>query len=741
MQLHYDGKKMTFSKLDKIEKKVLSIVDRLNTDNQLITIKDLFKLAKKELNFKDQEIDRAIWRLISKKYIADGTKLSKNTVLENENRQKLLKIVFDNPGIHNRQIRSEMEMGSYLTSWHLNMLKKFGFIWRKNVKNMHTYYPYLIDPQDEVLFRVLKDEKSFEINELIFNEEKITLQEICEKLDLDKNIVIDYVDHLKDAGLIDLKQVDGNKFYLGNFNRLKPFIEYWQEKDAEYENLLHLIYPEEPKEEVSEGQVEVKREYDYIGGNVRYKIAVQNNSQNSISNIRVMLTPVDQFTFKTDLKTIDALGPGESRGVDFILTPMTCGRSNVYGTVSYLNEKMAPSSITISPKMIWVKCPLVSSIKADMKELLEWQSELRSGTTSIPYKDISKKMAFDIVSNQISALDLAVVKTDLNFLKAIYSGVAKVTNSKIIVELETFDEIIKLSVWASDLKEVTGFMAYIKNMVNIALDMSSSIKLKEEKIEKQILNAFEFAERLNQLFDYCDTNWNLSDTIILLKEIVKRMERDFPSLPKKINHWIEDLQDYLTNDATLTDQSSIYIEYDVYDILQRVFDSIGSNLEMYKSAFHDDISTIQMIENKYQKLQNLIIDIEKKYSRRILVFLLIIESSSGLSLVQHNFAEKKLDPDLISGFLTAIQSFGMELTTAPTEMKKLAYKNFEIELNVGDYIRGALFLSGPCSNYLVKKLVDFINKFENTYEKPLKNWTGDISKLQGASELVKEFFE
>jgi hypothetical protein len=162
---------------------------------------------------------------------------------------------------------------------------------------------------------------------------------------------------------------------------------------------------------------------------------------------------------------------------------------------------------------------------------------------------------------------------------------------------------------------------------------------------------------------------------------------------------------------------------------------------MYKSAFHDDIGTIQMIEDKYQHLQDIIVDIEKKYSRRILVFLLIIESSSGLSLVQHSFAEKKLDPDLISGFLTAIQSFGMELTTAPTEMKKLAYKNFEIELNVGDYIRGALFLSGPCSNYLVNKLVDFINKFENAYEKPLKNWTGDISKLEGASELVKEFFD
>ncbi|MBD3227873.1 MAG: hypothetical protein GF329_06765 [Candidatus Lokiarchaeota archaeon] len=727
--------------LDKVEKKIINLVSKLVEEKKLIKIKDIFNLAKKNLNLSDSKIDIAIWRLIEKKYIVDGSKLTKLSVLNNNNRQRTLKLIFDNPGVHIRKIRDVLDMGSYLSYWHLNILEKFGYIRKKPYKNKVVFYPYFLPEKYEDVFQSLKDEKTYEINEFIFEKEKTTLEEISEHFKLENEKASNILQNLLKIGLITLKTENKKDMYSGDLEKLKGYIEYWQEKDDEFEKIIKSTLTKIPSEVSPEKRIAVKREYDYIGGNIRYKVAVQNNSEHAISQIRVMLTPVDQFTFKNDLKKIDKLGPGESRGVDFLLTPMTCGRSNVYGTVSYVGQEGDPSSITIKPKLIWVKCPLVSSVKADLKELLEWQSDLRNGEATLEYSGLTKNSAFDIVSNQISALDLAVVSTDEEFLKGIYSGIAKVTNSKIIVEVEMLDNYIKISVWASDLKEVTGFLAYIKNMVKIALDMSKSIRMKEEKIEQQILNAFECAERINQLFEYCESNWNLSDVIILLKEIVRKVERDLPSLPIEINHWISDLEPHLSENATLTDQSSIYIEYDAFNLLRRVYDLIGSNLDMYKSTFLDDTRTIKMIEEKFGSLQNKLFEIEEKYTKRILVFLLVIEDNSGLSLLEHGFKDKKLDPDLISGFLTAIQSFGMELTTAPTEMKKLAYKNFEIEINVGDYIRAALFLSGPCSNYLVKKLVEFINKFEQKYEKPLKNWTGDVSKFEDAPQLVKEIFE
>ena len=95
----------------------------------------------------------------------------------------------------------------------------------------------------------------------------------------------------------------------------------------------------------------------------------------------------------------------------------------------------------------------------------------------------------------------------------------------------------------------------------------------------------------------------------------------------------------------------------------------------------------------------------------------------------------------MSGFLTAIQSFGTELTEKDSAMKKLAYKDFEIELNKGRYTTAALLLSGPGPKLLERTLERFIHSFEQTYEHILKNWRGDISTLKDASKLVFLFFE
>lgn len=738
---------MSAADLDKVERKILAIVDRLIKMNQPVKIKDLFKIAKRELKSPTEEIEQAIWKLISKKYIVEGTKLTKATVLENKNRQEMLKLIFNKPSIHIRDIRNTLDMGAYLTAWHLQILEKFGYIRKKSQKNQILVFPAHLKEEYEDVFRVLTDEKVFEINEFIFERDSVYLTDIIEKFKLDAKSAQSLLNVLASVNLINSSEEEGLIRYKGNTDQLKPVLEYWKTKDAELGAIIRkpeiLPTPTPPIATKPPEVVEVKREYDYLGGNIRFKIAVQNNSPTMVSKIRVMLTPTDQFKFETEVKSVETLGPGESRGIDFLLTPMTCGKSQVFGTVSYLDAFGHPTSLTVPPKEIWVKCPLVTSVKADVKELLAWQSELQSGMSSIAFTALAAKNAFEIVSSQISALDLAVVTLDDRLLKATYSGIAKVTNTKIIVELETYPDAVKLVVWAADLKQVTGFLAYIKNLVNIALDMSKSLKVKEEKIGQQILAAFEFSERLVQLFEYCESNWALTDVSILLKEIIRRKERDLPNLPLDPTPWLNiiDLAAQATQaDTLLATNASINLEYDIYTNLEKVSELVRSNLELYRAAFHDDSTTIQTIETKQQQLRTNIAELEKKYSKRILAFLLIIDHTSGVNLYQHNFAGKSLDPDLISGFLTAVQSFGVELSSERTEMKKLAYKNFEIELNIGDHVRAALFLMGQSSKWLVKTLVTFINAFEQKFGDVLKDWHGDVSKFTATPTLVKEIF-
>ncbi len=745
-ELIVKGYPMSGTNLTEAEQKVLEIVDELIKQNQLIRIKELFALAKRKLKFPDIEVEQAVWSLISKKYITDGTKLSKTTVLENFNRQEILKYIFDNPGANIRAVRSKMSMGAYLTSWHLKILEKFGYIRKKPHKNMFLIFPYILKEEDEDAFLVLKDDKVIEVNEYLFEQESITIENLMEKFGLDQPDAQSYLNILSGVDLVNSKEVEENIVYTGNFARLKPILDYWQVKDEELEKILPKVTPAPPPKAPTpiepEKVVEVKREYDYLGGNIRFKIAVRNHSKTIVSKIRVMLTPTDQFKYESEVKAVDNLGPGESRGVDFLLTPMTCGKSMVYGTVSYMDAYGKPNSLTVNPKEIWVKCPLVTSVKAELKDLLDWQASLQSGMASLSFEQLTKTNAFELVTNQISALDLAVVTFDDEQFKAIYSGIAKVTSTKMIVEVETYEDTIKLVVWASSLNQVTGFLAYIKNLIVVSLEMAKGIKVKEEKFSQQILSAFEFSDRLIQLFEYCEANWNLSDVIILLKEIVSRAQRDLPSLPLELGNWISELEQKLEPEAVLWDQSAINLELETMRDLEKVSDLIRSNLEMYKAAFQEDIQNIRNIEDRYQELLYTIRDIEKKYSKRILIYLLIIDSNSGITLYEHGFADKDLDPDLVSGFLTAVQSFGVELTSdQEAGMKKLAYKNFEIEMNVGDRIRAALFLIGESTKYLIKAVVELINKFEQTYEDALKDWHGDITQFENASGIVKKIFE
>jgi hypothetical protein len=264
--------------------------------------------------------------------------------------------------------------------------------------------------------------------------------------------------------------------------------------------------------------------------------------------------------------------------------------------------------------------------------------------------------------------------------------------------------------------------------------------MKEEKVGQQILAAFEFSQRLIELFEYCESQWTNTDIISLLNEILRRKDRDLPNLPLDMTQSLCALESMEQSDATLTDACAINLEYDIYTNLEKVSESIRSNLELYEAAFHDETETFQPIQTKYQELLSIISELERKYSKRILALLLIIDYTSGLTLFQQNFAGNELDPDLISGFLTAVQSFGSELSSEKTEMKKLAYKDFEIELNVGDYVRAALFLAGPATKWLINNLVTFINSFEQQFGEVLKDWHGDVTKFITAPELVKEIF-
>jgi hypothetical protein len=95
--------------------------------------------------------------------------------------------------------------------------------------------------------------------------------------------------------------------------------------------------------------------------------------------------------------------------------------------------------------------------------------------------------------------------------------------------------------------------------------------------------------------------------------------------------------------------------------------------------------------------------------------LIIIEQETGLPLISFPNKKEDLDQSLVSGFLTAMDSFVSEIGGS-TAMKAIDYKGFYIHAAYGKYIKIALFLSKPAKQGLIERLTYFSTHFEEHYQ-------------------------
>ncbi|MFW9820622.1 MAG: hypothetical protein ACFFE5_13510, partial [Candidatus Thorarchaeota archaeon] len=101
--------------------------------------------------------------------------------------------------------------------------------------------------------------------------------------------------------------------------------------------------------------------------------------------------------------------------------------------------------------------------------------------------------------------------------------------------------------------------------------------------------------------------------------------------------------------------------------------------------------------------------------------MLIIDKASGLPLVDYAREDLKVDQELVSGFLSAMDSFVSEISGAEG-MDEIKYKGFYIHAVYGQWIKLALFLSEPAKKGLKERLAYFLQDFEERYSEEIKKF-------------------
>jgi hypothetical protein len=117
--------------------------------------------------------------------------------------------------------------------------------------------------------------------------------------------------------------------------------------------------------------------------------------------------------------------------------------------------------------------------------------------------------------------------------------------------------------------------------------------------------------------------------------------------------------------------------------------------------------------------------------------ILVLYKGTGTCIYFKSFGSEEIDPELISGFISAICSFGRDLV-CQEELNEITYGDKMLLLSDGEYIRVALVLSKKASIILRKNLMEFIGAFENSYTNELPNWRGQLNLFRNAGVIIDE---
>ncbi len=118
--------------------------------------------------------------------------------------------------------------------------------------------------------------------------------------------------------------------------------------------------------------------------------------------------------------------------------------------------------------------------------------------------------------------------------------------------------------------------------------------------------------------------------------------------------------------------------------------------------------------------------------------LYILIADSGLCVLDRKYGQADMDPNLISGFLTALIQFGRELSSG-NRVHVINFGDFDICLSLRENVIVAGIVDKiDDTNAAMAVLTDVNNAFVRTYEKVLENWNGNLEPFEPFRKVVDE---
>lgn len=123
--------------------------------------------------------------------------------------------------------------------------------------------------------------------------------------------------------------------------------------------------------------------------------------------------------------------------------------------------------------------------------------------------------------------------------------------------------------------------------------------------------------------------------------------------------------------------------------------------------------------------------------------LFVMYSKTGLPIFTYDFSGGELPSTLLSGFISAVNSFYSEISgemDRDSQLRDIHYKDLHLSLREGKYVVSVLILDASPSEELTESLANFTFAFEDKFKPQLEKFDGRIDVFDPAFKVVEASF-
>jgi predicted transcriptional regulator len=143
-------------------------------------------------------------------------RLTLKEVLDNKNRNTIIEMILENPGIHFNELLRKTNLSPGNLVWHLDILDAYKIIGKKRLENYIVYFPlYQKNPLSNLDLKLKKSDLTLRVLEMIKNEPGIWNNKITKKLEIHRKTIQYHIKKLMKLELIfTVKDGSKKKIYL-----------------------------------------------------------------------------------------------------------------------------------------------------------------------------------------------------------------------------------------------------------------------------------------------------------------------------------------------------------------------------------------------------------------------------------------------------------------------------------------------------------------------------------------------